>query len=202
MNAQRREILARQLETLREHANSVTRMTEEGADCIEVLHHLQEMRVALYKTKMELLEDYLEHWKAALIQGQDPIDCTRLLKGFPILFESAGKTRTQVADRPRRKSMIPVRSFPPSTNGCGCKGRTETWVSNVEGDQSARVNIPTKPGCHQSNLGKTGCQDGQREEVDLSLISRPHISLPKTTYSSPVEPHEYVVLFYNLGHRM
>ena len=86
--------MARQLEAVSEQANSAAHMMQDGVGCIEILHTLQEMRAALCRAKMELLEDYLEHWQTALVQSQDPEDCRRLLKVLPILFESAGTTGT------------------------------------------------------------------------------------------------------------
>lgn len=87
MKTQRQAELVRQLEAIRERANSVTHMMEEDADCIDILHHFQAMRAALNKIKMELLEDYFEEWTEALVQSNEPDHCKRLLKEFLILFE-------------------------------------------------------------------------------------------------------------------
>lgn len=89
MKTQRCEKPAGQLEAISKRANSVICMVEEGADCIEVLYHLQTMRAVLNKIKMELLEDYLERWTAALVQGEDPEHCEHLLKEFQVLFKFA-----------------------------------------------------------------------------------------------------------------
>lgn len=89
MKTQRCEKLARQLEAISKRANCVVRMVEEGEDCIDVLYHLQAMRAALNKIKLELLEDYLEHWTVALVQGEGPEHYAHMLKEFLILFNFA-----------------------------------------------------------------------------------------------------------------
>ncbi len=73
------------------HLKGVTRMVEEDAYCIDIIHQVQAVQAALNKVSTQILENHLNSCVTVAIRGEDPAERERVMKEITDVFETATK---------------------------------------------------------------------------------------------------------------
>jgi DNA-binding FrmR family transcriptional regulator len=74
------------------HLRGVTRMLEEDAYCIDVIHQIQAVQAALAKISVLILDEHLSTCVLAAIRGEDASERERVLKEISDVFGVASKS--------------------------------------------------------------------------------------------------------------
>lgn len=74
----KRDVLNR-LRSVAGHINGITRMVEEDAYCIDVIHQIEAVRAALNKISLLVLDDHMHHCVTRAIRSGDHAEAERVL---------------------------------------------------------------------------------------------------------------------------
>ncbi len=80
-------IVAR-LRSIEGHVRGVTRMVDEGAYCVDIVHQIDAVQKALGKVTSLILDRHLHHCATAAIRGDDPAERERVLGELLDVFEA------------------------------------------------------------------------------------------------------------------
>lgn len=73
------------------HIRGIQRMLENDQYCIDVISQIQAVQAALNKISTNLLDGHLNSCLLSAIQGEDPVERTRVLKEITEVFETSNK---------------------------------------------------------------------------------------------------------------
>jgi DNA-binding FrmR family transcriptional regulator len=91
MHDERTVDILRRLKSVEGHVRGITRMVEEGAYCVEVVHQIVAVQRALKKVSALVLDRHLHTCVTHAIQGEDPSAKDRVLEELMSVFEATGK---------------------------------------------------------------------------------------------------------------
>lgn len=81
------KIVAR-LRSIEGHVRGVTRMVDEGAYCVDIVHQIDAVQKALRKVSTLILDRHLHHCATEAIRGDDPAERERILGELLDVFEA------------------------------------------------------------------------------------------------------------------
>ena len=74
------------------HLKGIIRMVEEDTYCIDVIRQIQAVEAALGKISTQILDSHLNSCVITAVQGDDPAERQRVLKGVLEVFEASAKS--------------------------------------------------------------------------------------------------------------
>jgi DNA-binding FrmR family transcriptional regulator len=80
-------IVAR-LRSIEGHVRGVTRMVDDGAYCVDIVHQIDAVQKALGKVSTLILDRHLRHCATSAIRGDDPAERERVLGELLDVFEA------------------------------------------------------------------------------------------------------------------
>ncbi len=73
------------------HIRGIQRMLEDDKYCIDIIRQIQAVQSAMNKISANLLDGHLNSCLLTAIQGEDPVERTRVLNEITEVFETANK---------------------------------------------------------------------------------------------------------------
>ena len=89
-DAKTQDILAR-LKSVEGHVRGVSRMVQEDADCMDLVHQLRGVQRALAKVNGLILDRHLHSCATAALRGDDPDDRERVIQELLDAFAAADR---------------------------------------------------------------------------------------------------------------
>ena len=86
----KRDVLNR-LKSVAGHVKGITRMVDEDAYCIDVIHQIQAVQAALNKVSIALLDDHMHHCVSDAIRSGDESEHERVIEELKDVFETLSK---------------------------------------------------------------------------------------------------------------
>lgn len=86
----KRNVLNR-LKSVAGHVKGITRMVDEDAYCIDVIHQIQAVQAALNKVSLALLDDHMHHCVSDAIRSGDEGEHERVIEELKEVFETLSK---------------------------------------------------------------------------------------------------------------
>src|SRR3990170_8823598 len=83
------------LRTIEGHIRGVTRMVEEEAYCIDILHQTLAVQRAIDKLNQDVLEGHLQTCVTKALQGQNNQDRGRVIRELFDVFSASGQRRKE-----------------------------------------------------------------------------------------------------------
>ena len=87
---ERQEIL-RRMKSIEGHVAGVSRMVEQDAYCIDVVHQLLAVQKAVQRVSGLILGQHLRHCVAEAMEGRDPKKKEEKIKEIMNVFEATGR---------------------------------------------------------------------------------------------------------------
>lgn len=81
----------RRLRSVAGHINGITRMVEEDAYCIDIIHQLQAVQAALNKISLTVLDNHMHTCLTEAIRSDDPAQREQSLAEIRDVFEARSK---------------------------------------------------------------------------------------------------------------
>ncbi|HLV44860.1 MAG TPA: metal-sensitive transcriptional regulator [Aggregatilineales bacterium] len=75
------------------HLNGISRMVDEDAYCIDVIHQVQAVQAALDKVALMVLDDHMRHCVMGAAESGDPAERERVLGELHDVFETLSKLK-------------------------------------------------------------------------------------------------------------
>src|SRR5690606_39983102 len=88
-----RQAVLNRLRSAAGHLNGISRMVDEDAYCIDVIHQVQAVQAALDKVALMVLDDHMRHCVMGAAESGDPAERERVLGELHDVFETLSKLK-------------------------------------------------------------------------------------------------------------